>query len=393
MTTRIPASSTSETGFEHTFVRSLEDFPPPVGGVITLPADTTWELVNDVDLQGNRLVAAADVLIKGQSSENCRLSSTGLTGTAMITGTGSVLLRDMQVTADIALSLTGDYTNGMDFFSVNFIGCTTAVGTITDYTNCLWNDCVFIDCGPLTYAGTFDTISHFQVLVVSSQSGVAIQLDPAVTITRRFRMAYCAVVVFPAASTGIAGLPANFSNLQSFILNDVNFSGSGTFVSGLSASDNEALIRNSVGLLNSADIAQYYMIGNATSTTLTTAGTFYKIAGTTSAGSLVSKFTLTDNRATYDGALIEFFQVSAVLSFTGKANDEHAIRVAKNGTTVASSEMRVTLPTGGRTENILVQDIVELTATDYLEIWVSNLDSSSQTATISELNVIVKAVK
>ena len=55
--------------------------------------------------------------------------------------------------------------------------------------------------------------------------------------------------------------------------------------------------------------------------------------------------------------------------------------------------MRVTLPTGGRTENILVQDIVELTATDYLEIWVSNLDSSSQTATISELNVIVKAVK
>ena len=135
------------------------------------------------------------------------------------------------------------------------------------------------------------------------------------------------------------------------------------------------------------------MIGNSTATTLTTAGTFYKIAGTTSAGNRVSKFTLTDNRATYDGALIEFFQVSAVLSLTGKANDEHAIRVAKNGTAIASSEMRVTLPTGGRTENILVQDIVELTATDYLEIWVSNLDSNSQTATISELNVIVKAVK
>jgi hypothetical protein len=114
------SSGPSETGFEHNFVSSLDDFPDPVGGVITLPADTTWELTQDVDLLGNRLVAAADVLIKGQSSENCKLSSTGLTGTAMITGTGSVLLRDMQVTADIALSLTGDYTNGMDFFSVNF---------------------------------------------------------------------------------------------------------------------------------------------------------------------------------------------------------------------------------------------------------------------------------
>jgi hypothetical protein len=134
------------------------------------------------------------------------------------------------------------------------------------------------------------------------------------------------------------------------------------------------------------------MNANAVATTLTTAGTFYKVAGVTVSGAFVAKFTNTDNRATYTGALDAGFSMTAVLSFTGKANDNHAVRFAKNGATLAASEATITVPTGGRTENISIIELESLKTGDYVEVWLSNLDTSAQTATVSDLHVIIGAL-
>jgi hypothetical protein len=355
------------SGPAHTFVRRPGDFPAAVAGVITLPNKSTWELVQDVDLAGARLQVGTDVVIKGQSSENCKLSSTGLIGTALISGS----------TSDIGVALNDAGTEGLDWVGVNFVGCTTAAGTITDYANCLVSDSIIVDSGPLTFLGTFDTVSFFQCLVSATAGNSGITVDAGATINRRFRMTDCAVVAGPPTSTGVTAAPGNFTNAESCILNDVNFTGSGTPLSGISSADNAALIQRCVGIPNSANITKYRMNANAVATTLTTAGVFYKVAGVTVSGAFVAKFTNTDNRATYTGALDAGFSMTAVLSFTGKAN-----------------EATVTVPTGGRTENVSIIELESLITGDYVEVWVwlSNLDTSSETATVSDLHVIIGAI-
>lgn len=138
--------------------------------------------------------------------------------------------------------------------------------------------------------------------------------------------------------------------------------------------------------------AHYYMQGNATGTTLTTQGTFYKVAGTTTAGSASTGFTFTDNRATLSLAVGGVFQVSIMASVTDGSNQVIALRVAKNGTTIASSEGRGTTPSGGRVDLIACQDLVTLATGDYLEVWAANTTSAGATMTAVDLSLIASRV-
>ena len=131
----------------------------------------------------------------------------------------------------------------------------------------------------------------------------------------------------------------------------VNFSGGGTYLAGVDSSDNKALFQNNVGINNSADVSQYYMNGNATATTIATIGTEVKVAGTTTSSSVTQKFTNTDNRATYIGALTRFFKVSATLSLTSGNGHQIGVYVGKNGTILSDSEIYGTTNAGGRAEN------------------------------------------
>jgi hypothetical protein len=50
------------------YIAGLEDFPEPVNGVITLVDNTTYWILADVDLLGNRLVAGQNTTIIGDFS-------------------------------------------------------------------------------------------------------------------------------------------------------------------------------------------------------------------------------------------------------------------------------------------------------------------------------------
>lgn len=96
---------------------------------------------------------------------------------------------------------------------------------------------------------------------------------------------------------------ATISN-EGYILDTINFAGGGTYITGVQFDDNKSLFVNCKPISNSGNIAQYYMTANATTTTVGAIDTFYKVAGTTSSGTYVEKFTLTNNRATYSGSLV-----------------------------------------------------------------------------------------
>lgn len=147
---------------------------------------------------------------------------------------------------------------------------------------------------------------------------------------------------------------------EGYILDTVNFSGGGTYITGVQYNDNKALFNNCKPIDNTGNIAQYYMTGNATATTISLVDTFYKVAGVSTAGTYVEKFTITDNRATYDGSLVGFYKITAFVTFASGNNNIIRARIAKNGTTTASSESKSTANTGGRSENLPTADIVSL---------------------------------
>ena len=133
------------------------------------------------------------------------------------------------------------------------------------------------------------------------------------------------------------------------------------------------------------------MINNATATTISTSSTPVKVAGTTTANATSQKFTHTDNKDTYNGALTRIFTCSAVASFTSGNNKDISLYFAKNGVVDASSEMQATTDGNGRSESIAIQTILELAENDYIEIWIEN-NSDTTDITVEYLNVICEGV-
>lgn len=374
-----------------TIVTSKEDFPNAVNGVITLAANATYFIyAGTIDLTGDRIVCSANTTIIGGSSENCILKSTGLSaGTALITSAWSLPMRNITITHGTALALdaNGNSDQALDWNGVNFTNCAT-VGTIANYGNFVMTDSAFLNSQGLTFDGSFGTIAFNSCLFDCAASGTSVILPATLTVTRRFRIIYSSFVTLSGETSLNVSGSATIPN-EGYILDTVNFAGGGTYVSGVQHSDNKALFVNCKPIDNSGSIAQYYMTGNATATTIAQTDTFVKVAGTTSAGAFIEKFTLSNNRATYDGSLVGFYKVTAFLTFTAGNGNVVRARVAKNGTTTASSESKSTANAAGRSENVPASDIVSLTTNDYIEIFVANSTSATD-ITVSDMNVVVE---
>lgn len=371
------------------FVSSVSDLPTASGGVITLADNITYFFTTEVDLLGSRFVCGLNTTILGASSENCRIKSTGLTGTALITSVYSLPIRNITIEADVALNLDGDgTTTALDWFGVNFTDCAT-VGTIKDYSNFIMADSAFLNSGGLTFDGTIGTVGFSQCLFDVNGTNTAFILPSTLTISRRFRIIYSSFVV----TSGQTALNVNASATiptEGYILDTVNFAGGGTYNTGVQYDDNKALFVNCKGINNSDSIANYYMSDNATVTNVITVATPLKIAGTTTANSINQKFTHTNNRATYTGAINRNFKVTATVSVTSaSANDQIGFYIAKNGTVLTESEMYVTTNASARAESVTIQTITSLITNDYVETWVEN-DTDASDVTVTFLNVIIE---
>lgn len=134
------------------------------------------------------------------------------------------------------------------------------------------------------------------------------------------------------------------------------------------------------------------MIGNATPTTVSFSGVPTKILGTTLSGSINQKFSHSNNRLTYTGALPRSFLVSAVASVTSVGSSKKVgLYVAKNNSAIPESEIYATTNAAGRSESVSTQEILQLVTNDYVEIWIEN-DTDTSNLTVTELNVIIQSL-
>ena len=377
-------------GSEFVFVFTKNDFPIASGGVITLANNVTYFITTTIDLTGDRLVGGTNNAIIGGSSESCILKSTGLSsGTALITSVYSLPIRNITITHGTAIDLDGDgTTTALDWFGVNFTDCAT-VGTIKDYTNFIMGDSAFLNSQGLTFDGTIGTIGMSNCLFDCRTSGTAFILPSTLTVSRRFRIIYSSFVVL-SGETGISvNASATISN-ERYILDTVNFSGGGTYTSGVTYTDNKALFVNCVGITNTSTKGFMYMLNNTTDTTIgvSNVNVWVKASGTTTAGSN-SKFTHSTNRLTYDGAFTGSFLVTVnATTRSASANQSISIGVAKNGTIIAESEGIIRTTTSNVEHGGSTQAVLEMTSTDYIELFVRNTNSADVRVTDFNFNVI-----
>jgi len=383
-------SSSGLAGDEFVFVFSKLDFPTQVGGVITLEDNYTYFITKTIDLTGDRIVGGVNSTIIGGSSENCILKSTGLSSsTALITSVYSLPIRNITITHGTALNLDGDgTTTALDWFGVNFTDCAT-VGTIKDYTNFVMSDSAFLNSGNLTFDGTIGTIGMSNCLFDCATTSTALILPSTLTVSRRFRIIYSSFVVL-SGETGINVNSSATISSERYILDTVNFSGGGTYQSGVAYTDNKALFVNCVGITNTSTKGFMYMLNNTTDTTIGVANvnTWVKATGTTTSGTN-SKFTHTTNRLTYNGAFTNSFLVTlnATVRSAG-TNQSISIGVAKNGTIITESEGIIRTATANVEHGGSTQAVLEMVANDYIELFVRNTSSTDIRVTDFNFNVV-----
>jgi len=374
------------------FVSNKCNFPAPVGGVITLLDNVTYLINGTVDLDGDRLLCGVNTVLIGGSSENCRIKSTGLTS-ALITSQYSLPIRSLTIEADLALDLDGDgVTTALDWFGVNFTDC-LIIGTIKDYSNFIMTDCAFLNSGGLTFDGTIGTIGFSNSLFECNSSNIAIILPATLTITRRFRVAYCSFVVL-SGETGISADLSLTVPTEAYILDTVNFGGGGTYISGINQSYNDALFINCVGINNTSVNGQLYMQGNATATTIAGTSTFVKVAGTTTASADNSKISHSDNRLTIDATINRRYLIQCHLSFSSGNNNECEFGFYDSQLTAVRTPSRTksTANSAGRAENVSFACVISGSIGDYLEIWCAN-NTATTNITVTEMNFIITEIK
>ena len=382
-----------------TFVATKSDLPTPVNGLITLESDRTYYFTDHVDLTGDRLIGAANTTILGASSENCSITSTGLDilepilQTDFTTPIRHITFKGQGVGIEVNPSNTGAQPIALDWTGVNFqdFGLSCLFG---DIDNFIYSKGAVLSGGPFVFAGSVGTIGIDNSLFVGNGLENLIELQPTCVVTRRFRVIYSSFVAF-GSTTAISVDRSASIPVDSYILDTCNFSGGGTYVSGIGAffTDNETRFRECKGIPNTASVGNYFMRENAVATTFSAADTPTKVLGTTTANSVNQKFTHTNNRLTYVGALQGEFHVTAVCTFVcSSSNETVGLYIAKNGAVVNDSEMYTRSDSRNRAEGISIQTVITLQENDYIEVWIENVADTSN-ITVEFLNTVIRELK
>lgn len=374
------------------FIGVKGDFPTPLGGVITLLPNITYFITATIDLTGDRLVCGVNTTIIGGSSENCRIKSTGLVS-ALITSVYSLPIRNITIDAALALNLDGDgTTTALDWFGVNFTDC-TVIGTVKDYTNFIMSDCAFLNSGGMTLDGDFGSIAFQTCLFDCNTSNTAFILPATLTISRRIRIIYSSFIIL-SGETGININASASIPTESYILDTVNFSGGGTYLTGVTHTSNDSLFSQCTGITNTSANGHLYMQGNATATTVSATNTFYKILGTTTASADNSKFTHSNNRLTCDAVISRKYLIHCDISFTSGNNNicEFGFYDSQLAAVRTPSKTKSTTNSTGRAENISFGCVVTMGLNDYIEIHAANT-SAVNDITVDQLNFIVTEIR
>jgi len=371
-------------------VNRVEDLPAPISLVHTIPNDTAVLITTHLDLGGTRIVFDGVGALLGTTSETSSITSTGLASNRPLIGANGDLPIQNITIEDVAIGISLNNVNSaFDWFGVNFVNVASSPIDHLGSANVVITSSLFSNCGQISINNNTGTFSFDKCLFIPTTGKTAILVGATANFSRRFRITDSAFVV-AATSTGIDfNVGATVGN-ERYILDTVDFSGAGTYLTGVDATSNKANFQDCTGIANTAVNGQVYFVGNTTDTVVAATNTFYKVAGTTTASSQNSKVITSDNRITIDAAVRRKYYIVATLSFNSGNNNvcEFGFYDSTISGIRIPSRTKSTANAAGRSENITIQCVVDLVQGDYIEVWAANT-SAVTTIRVTELNFVI----
>jgi len=374
----------------YVWVASLHDLPTPIEGVIYLEAGYNYFILGRVDLSGNRLEALGDIAFQGYSSETSFITSTGLgVGVPLLTSAYTVSIQNLAIHDVDTCMLIDGLDVALDWQNFNLWNIPN-IGTIGTAQNLVCSYLAFFDCANWQFSGTVGTISFNNSLFNNFRNAPTYDFLATAVITRRLRFVDCA---FNTSGTGnsIRLNAATTVPTDQFILRGNSFAG-GTLshVVGRLATDNVSDWLINKGIPNSQNYAAIFMDDNNTNTNTGTPNNFTKVLGTTTLLT-AQRFTASNNRLTFTGAIEKPFCLSAVASITGGSNVQFSlqIRVFNAANTLIHNSVAFRTTTGGgggagNADNVTATTLYSLNVGDYFELWISSA-SNNQNVVIRDL--------
>lgn len=379
---------------EFVIVRTMSDFPVPVGDVITLGPNITYFITTTINTLGKRFVLMTGSVIAGSSSVNAMIySSVALSG-AMFTSTGDIDMKNLKIDSGSSAVFAFDGNAGTEVTFISnctFVNC-SSLGTVKDYSAFIIDSTTFSACGTLTLDGTIGTFGINNTLGIPTSTVPLFKVLSTCTISSRIRVTYSSFILAGTSNAFDISTSATIPD-ESYLIDTCNFSGaSANYLVGVSATSNKALFTANKGITNTVVIGQMYMQANGTATTFSGASTFTKVLGTTTSAEL-SKYLHTTNRLTCDATIRRKFLVQAVISFTSTNNQNIEFGFYDSTLSGIRQPSRIIQNTGGAgiAQTVTLNSVINHAQGDYIEMHIAN-NTSTSSATVVSMNIIISQI-
>ncbi len=356
-------------------VNDSSDLPAPSGGVITLAADTDYQIGSAVNIGTDRIVIPPNSSITGSGRLSASLTYTGTSDMFSVTN-GKARITNVTLSCTTGRMLNfqdnGDNLFVMDDVTVtcdrialmNSTGGSGSVVRVSNVTMTAATD-------GATFQGGFNRVTWL-VAGMNQTAGTTFALG---TATFQSFVTDLVGAALSAGATYLSGAAASANILSGGVgvIRTTRNDGTGTMLSGITADDDRWDFYHNDRIRDTRSDGLLSMQGNATNTVITTQSVYVKVAGTwvVQPG---SKFTgTTGGRLTYIGLKDVRHPVDVSLSIQPVAgtNKDLSARLAKNGTTIADSTRSVRVDTGSPL-NVTVPWQLTLSTNDYIEVFVAN---------------------
>tara|TARA_R110000772_G_scaffold216505_2_gene327030 strand:+ start:68 stop:1324 length:1257 start_codon:yes stop_codon:yes gene_type:complete len=381
------------------YISNKEDFPAPVNGIIQLNDNITYYIVSDIDLTGDRIVSGDNSVILGASSENCSLTSTGLDSLLYMITTEftmpvrHITFKNVSKAIDINTNNIGVDNIAIDWYGVNFSGCDINI-SCGNISNFIFSTGSVLDSGQIIFNGNVGTIAFNDSLFIGDGTTYSIiKIADTANISRRFRTIYSSFVTFGSTvSIEVDDLAAILT--ESYILDNVNFSGGGVYLNGLDETSNKSFFVSCIGIKNTSVNGQMYMLDNDAPTIITNTVDYIKVVGTTIASAENSKYNHSDNRLTNTSEIERKYRISCSLSFNSGNNNEcqFGFYDSKLGAIREPSKTKSTANNAGRAESVTLECVIQHSLGEFIEVHARNLTASNN-ITVTDLNVVITEFK
>lgn len=366
-------------------INTLDDFPAPVAGVITLEGETDYLIATDISTS-NRFVFPSNTPCVIRSSDRRIVTLQSTTSSNMFTYTNpQVTIKDIDISCPNGtfLAPSSNTTGAIELFKISVTADT--LGTIdklpvfaaqsVTYTNIVTDGWTFTGaCGATQFVSNF---------VVDIQAGIVVDLGTATF--NRFGISEFVVADSGAGTTFLSGAAASANmNASSIAIVDQAITlGNATALNGITVDDAQWQFSNCNAISDTRTDALGYLSTSKT-TTITTSGVPVVLNGD---GAFVeqdaSQMTVNSNgRITYNGVKDADLPITARLSVSPASGGAQRIGVyiAKNGVVITASEGYATVASGSE-ESVTVVWQDTASQGDYYEIYVENATSTNNVVT------------